>query len=145
MSADPFANTTTVKNILQHVISPKIVKDNDGAGPGYITKVDLVNVDNIVLNPYQSGYPGGTTENRLTSQCGTIRYSEPVVLSNQNGKYYTVYHERVTPNSVIFAVVRSTLDIFVVNVVPGDKEFTIGLSTITGFNGIIVGWFIASF
>jgi hypothetical protein len=45
MSADPFANTTTVKNILQHVISPKIVRDGNG---GYVTKTDLVNVDNLV-------------------------------------------------------------------------------------------------
>jgi hypothetical protein len=45
MSSDPYASTTTVKNIVQHVISPKIV--NDGSG-GYKLKTDLVNVDRIV-------------------------------------------------------------------------------------------------
>jgi len=45
MSSDPYASTTTVKNIVQHVISPKIV--NDGSG-GYTLKTDLVNVDRIV-------------------------------------------------------------------------------------------------
>lgn len=43
-SSDPFANTTTVKNILQHVLSPKIV--SNGAG-GYVTKTDLVNIDTV--------------------------------------------------------------------------------------------------
>ena len=47
MSSDPYATTSTVKNIVQHVISPKIV--NDGSG-GYVTKTDLVNIDNAVLS-----------------------------------------------------------------------------------------------
>ena len=47
MSTDPYATTSTVKNILQHVISPKIV--NDGAG-GYVVKTDLVNIDSAVIN-----------------------------------------------------------------------------------------------
>ena len=47
MSSDPYATTSTVKNILQHVISPKIV--NNGSG-GYVTKTDLVNIDNAVLS-----------------------------------------------------------------------------------------------
>ena len=42
--SDPYAGTVTVRNILNHIISPKIV--NDGYG-GYTTKVDLVNVDTI--------------------------------------------------------------------------------------------------
>lgn len=44
MSSDPFANTTTVKNILQHVLSPKIVSNGSG---GYVTKTDLVNIDTV--------------------------------------------------------------------------------------------------
>jgi hypothetical protein len=47
MSSDPYATTSTVKNILQHVISPKIVDDGSG---GYVTKTDLVNIDNAVLS-----------------------------------------------------------------------------------------------
>jgi hypothetical protein len=47
MSSDPYATTSTVKNILQHVISPKIVDDGGG---GYVTKTDLVNIDNAVLS-----------------------------------------------------------------------------------------------
>lgn len=43
---DPFSNTNT-RNILQHIISPKIV--NDGSG-GYVVKTDLINVDNAYIN-----------------------------------------------------------------------------------------------
>lgn len=38
---DPFSGTTT-RNLLQHLISPKIVADGSG---GYIVKTDLINVD----------------------------------------------------------------------------------------------------
>jgi hypothetical protein len=56
--SDPFANTTTVKNILQHVLSPKIVSDGSG---GYTTKVDIVNVDTIQFSQSQCGIANGNT------------------------------------------------------------------------------------
>lgn len=43
---DPFSNTTT-RNILQHIISPKVV--SDGAS-GYAVKTDLINIDNAYVN-----------------------------------------------------------------------------------------------
>jgi len=43
---DPFSSTNT-RNILQHVISPKIV--NDGSG-GYNVKTDLINIDNAYID-----------------------------------------------------------------------------------------------
>lgn len=42
---DPFSNSS-VQNVLQHIISPKVV--NDGSD-GYVVKTDLVNVDNIYI------------------------------------------------------------------------------------------------
>lgn len=42
--SDPYAGTVTVRNILQHVLSPKIVADQTG---GYRTVVDIVNVDTV--------------------------------------------------------------------------------------------------
>lgn len=42
---DPFSGTTT-RNLLQHVISPKIVSDGS---TGYAVKADLINVDNIYI------------------------------------------------------------------------------------------------
>ena len=65
MSSDPFANTTTVKNILSHIISPKIVKDGSG---GYTTKTDLVNIDNLIFA--SRGSSAGSAETPLTAQCG---------------------------------------------------------------------------
>jgi hypothetical protein len=50
---DPFSGSNT-RNILQHMLSPKIVDDGSG---GYQVRLDLINVDNI----YASGtiYGGG--------------------------------------------------------------------------------------
>lgn len=43
--SDPFSGTNT-RNILQHVISPKIVQGPTG---GYVVKTDLINIDNAYL------------------------------------------------------------------------------------------------
>ena len=50
--SDPYAGTVTVRNILNHIISPKIVSDGNG---GYITRVDLVNIDSIVAGSISVG------------------------------------------------------------------------------------------
>lgn len=56
---DPFSGTNT-KNILQHVLSPKIV---DTGGGAYAVQLDLINIDNIYLsgliNPKTSVYIAG--------------------------------------------------------------------------------------
>jgi hypothetical protein len=139
MSADPFANTTTVKNILQHVISPKIVKDGSG---GYVTKTDLVNVDNLVFTPHIPLYKG-TPTNPVTSQCGTAGVSGGTSPSAS----LVIHHARVSPDSVILACVRSIANnnVFVINVFPDNKQFTITLSTNVDIEGAEVVWFIAAF
>ena len=129
MSADPFANTTTVKNILQHIISPKIVSDGNG---GYVTKTDLVNVDNLIFTPKAS--TAGTGQNPLTSQCGTVTIT---------GSSVIIYHSRVTASSIIFAVPQDSQGIYVISVAPTSGSFTIKLNN-TGTN-LPIGWFIASF
>ena len=131
MSADPFANTTTVKNILQHIISPKIVR---GASGGYVTKTDLVNVDNLIFNSPSTTQ--GTVEAPLTSQCGRVM---PTV----NSQEITIFHSRVTPNSIIFAVVQTEGGTFVTRVVPRNTEFDIWINTYVP--SLSIGWFIASF
>jgi hypothetical protein len=135
MSADPFANTTTVKNILQHVISPKIVSDGSG---GYVTKTDLVNVHNLVFSERATTL--GTTEFPLTAQCGT--YTLPT-----NALTIPIYHSRVTANSVIVATVMSVSPQFVKQVFYDEilGGFIIQLSGDTATAGMRVGWFIASF
>jgi hypothetical protein len=132
MSADPFANTTTVKNILQHIISPKIVSDGNG---GYVTKTDLVNVDNLLFTSASIIESENSSDSPVTSQCG-------IVTATQRSTF--VYHSRVTPNSIIFAVPRENRNIYVVNVVTGQGVFIINLNS-APFPNMSVGWFIASF
>jgi hypothetical protein len=134
MSNDPFANTTTVKNILNHIISPKIVKDGSG---GYTTKTDLVNIDNLIFA--SRGTNAGTEAAPLTAQCG--------VLSVTSGIVGIVYHSRVTANSIIVASVKR-FDNFqrsITQVLPGEGNFRITFSGALGSNGCEVSWFIASF
>jgi hypothetical protein len=135
MSADPFANTTTVKNILQHVISPKIVSDGTG---GYTTKTDLVNVHNLVFS--ERATSRGTVEIPLTAQCGT--YTLP---TDDIGIVF--HHSRVTANSVIIANVMTSGAPFVISVVfnPSPRGFTVYLNTAIGTADTRIGWFIASF
>jgi len=132
MSADPFANTTTVKNILQHIISPKVVSDGE---QGYVSRTDLVNVHNIVFAGGTSNENGIVSTRPFTTQCGVSR-------TDGTSNIY-IYHSRVTTTSVILASVQSAGSVFVISVNPEDGFFLINLSgTSTNFN---VGWFIARF
>jgi hypothetical protein len=135
MSGDPFANTTTVKNILQHIISPKLVTDGSG---GYVSKTDLVNVHNIVFAAGASN-EDGTVTRPFTTQCGTL------TATVSGSQAITVYHSRVTTNSVIFAVnIDGGLNL-VFNVIPntaGSFVITCGAEIIPATK---FGWFIARF
>jgi len=137
MSADPFANTTTVKNILNHIISPKIVRE----GSGYTTKTDLVNIDNLIFASKGSG--AGTSAVPLTSQCG-------IAIIPPGGNFIYIFHSRVTTESIILAT-NKTLEInnsrIVSHVTPNATGFTITLTGSTSVNGVNteVSWFIASF
>jgi hypothetical protein len=140
MSADPFANTTTVKNILNHIISPKIVKDGSG---GYTTKTDLVNIDNLIFASRGSGT--GSVEAPLTAQCGVVAFT-----SGQST--VTVYHSRVTANSIIIATHRSLDGDFrrVRTIVPNltvelGGYFVVTLDGNAGSGTNSLTWFIASF
>jgi hypothetical protein len=135
MSNDPFANTTTVKNILNHIISPKIVKDGSG---GYTTKTDLVNIDNLIfVSPASTA---GTEAAPLTAQVG-------VASGISDRTFVIVYHSRVTANSIIVASVKR-FDNFqrsISQVLPDEGNFSITFSGALGVNGCEVSWFIASF
>ena len=52
---DPFSGSNT-RNLLQHIVSPKIVEDGLG---GYDVKIDLTNVDNIYASGTVYGGSGG--------------------------------------------------------------------------------------
>lgn len=58
---DPFSGTT-VRNLLQHIFTPKIVYDGSG---GYQVKTDMINVDNVyltgnIISPNGTGSIGAT-------------------------------------------------------------------------------------
>jgi len=132
MSADPFENTTTVKNILQHVISPKVV--SDGAS-GYIVRTDLVHVHNLI---FEKGTPteDGTSAHPFTTQCGSV---------NLSGASVTVYHSRVTLTSIVFAtIISGSSSISISRVIPAVGSFTVYPTSAPGTN-TTVGWFIAKF
>lgn len=61
---DPFSGTNT-RNILQHVISPKIVSDGS---TGYAVKTDLINIDNAYVknNLVATGTVTGSNLSRYT-------------------------------------------------------------------------------
>lgn len=135
MSNDPFANTTTVKNILNHIISPKIVKDGSG---GYTTKTDLVNIDNLIFASPAS--TAGTEAAPLTAQCGIVTIT--------GIDRVTLYHSRVTENSIIVAGVKrlDNAQRNITHITSVEGSFTIILNgSATGINGSRVSWFIASF
>jgi len=71
---DPFSGSN-VRNILEHVLSPKIVSDGTN---GYTVALDLINVDNI----YATGtiYANGTT-----GPTGPAGVTYPVLNSVQTG------------------------------------------------------------
>jgi hypothetical protein len=72
---DPFSNTNS-RNVLKHLISPKVVSQLAG---GYVVKTDLINVDNIYITggiygpsgPYSPGGGGNTGATGPTGTNGT--------------------------------------------------------------------------
>jgi hypothetical protein len=135
MSSDPFANTTTVKNILQHVLSPKIVNDGNG---GFRTETDLVNIDTVKARRLELIANGGngTSGNRFTGQSGFA-----TVVSGNND--VTFYHTSTTTSSIITATSSNFL-YPVYAVTAGNGTVNIRVSPITAVN-VKVYWFISSF
>ena len=122
MSTDPFANTTTVKNILQHVLSPKIVSDGSG---GYVTKTDLVNIDTVNVGRIvaTSGLVTTLTATNLTS-------------ANINAVYGINVGTTVTARNVIADTITTKRIIY--NNTDSGTGLTIGNAFTTATSGQIV-------
>ena len=83
--SDPYAGTVTVRNILNHIISPKIVSDGNG---GYTTRVDLVNIDSIVAGSVSVGGSAASSDlagvftiedgTTITEASGVFKFTSPV-------------------------------------------------------------------
>ena len=102
-----------------------------------MSKTDLVNVHNIVFAAGAST-EDGSFEKPFTTQCGTI-------IADANFAATTVFHSRVTENSIIFAVIISGGSNKIYNVIPSvPGVFTITCDSILPPNTRL-GWFIAQF
>jgi hypothetical protein len=75
--SDPFSGTNT-RNLLQHIISPKVV--SDGAS-GYVVKTDLINIDDAYIN--NQAYIDS-----VTIQDNTITNSDKLILSTDASNSY---------------------------------------------------------
>jgi len=131
---DPYTNTTTVKNILQHIVVPKIVSDGTS---GYVTKTDLVNVHNIVFTGNSTTVGTPTLPNN--SQTGTFATSAQDTI---------VYHSRVTTNSIIFAVTLTvnTSGFYPSYVRADNGSFVVHLANDPpAATNVTIGWFISRF
>lgn len=60
---DPFSGTNT-RDLLQHVISPKVVGDGSS---GYTVKTDLINIDHIYSNVKGTVTANGTSSVSVTN------------------------------------------------------------------------------
>ena len=131
-STDPYTNTTTVKNILQHIIVPKVVSDGSS---GYVTKTDLTNIHNLIFVGHSTTV--GTPSVKNTSQSGSFTTTDQDTI---------VHHSRVTSNSVIIACVQNGAGYLpsVQYVVSANGSFTVHLTTVVTAPAK-VGWFIVHF
>lgn len=131
-TTDPYTNTTTVKNILQHIVVPKIVSDGSS---GYVTKTDLTNIHNLIFVNHST--TTGSLSAKNTGQTGAV---------STNSQSTIVYHSRVTSNSVIIACINSSIPNYpmVSYVNSSSGQFEIFLDRIPDTN-VTVGWFIVHF
>lgn len=101
--SDPYADTVTVRNILNHILSPKVVSDGNG---GYTTKVDLVNIDNIVAGSISldSGSPVSS------DRSGVFTLMEPASTIDSAATasliFFIPINTTLTTNDISFVQVR---------------------------------------
>lgn len=117
-------------------------------GDEYKQQTDLVKVDNILFATADVG--SGTPSNPKTVQCGRATYSP--LPSNIFEFSITIYHSRITTDSIVMAVasqngffggpVNPVKNVFVNPQVDGTGSFKITLTTNEYTN---VDWFIVKF
>jgi len=80
-SSDPFSGTNT-RNLLQHVFSPKIIGNT---GSGYNVKLDVLNVDNVVITGDVIGPTGSYWNRSGGGTAGPTGPTGPAGTSGANG------------------------------------------------------------
>jgi len=132
-STDPFANTTTVKNILQHVLSPKIVSDGGG---GFKTATDLVNIDTANATTVNAAAVNATTVNAYTGAFTYLSGNFGTTQAGIGSSGTDIPVTGFTSNSVLFVQPWGTGKIS--SVAKNAGSFNVSLSPGTKYD-----WFIA--
>lgn len=70
---DPFSGTNT-RNLLEHIISPKVVSDGSN---GYVVKTDLINIDNAYERNTYYKLSNGTTAGQIGAYPNSFNISSP--------------------------------------------------------------------
>jgi len=122
----------STQNIIQGIVSPKVVSDGSG---GYKVSADLVNVDNITITGSYSG-------SFSTNQSGTVS----VTTSGGSGTSSAIYVTGLTTNSIII-ITPTSQPAGGYYVSASNGQFTVTMTRnftpsdiTTSFN-----WFVASF
>lgn len=118
---DPFSGTNT-RNILQHIISPKIVSDGSS---GYTVKTDLINIDNAYVN-------NQTTTDTLVVQ-DSVASSDKLTITTDTSKSYIT---TTTSTGTRSELVLSGADVEIKNPDNGGSGVLI-LQTDTSGNGYV--------
>lgn len=129
--SDPYAGTNT-RNLLQHIISPKIVGPTGGT---YSVKTDLINIDTLntskiqgsvtlISNNASTGYAGiNNSSNSIATQ---LSFSAPLQLAQNTGSTGTV--PKYPCFYSMFAASANggglTQDCFDIYAYPGGADFT---------------------
>jgi len=109
--SDPLAGTNT-RNLLQHIVSPKIV--TNGAG-GYDVKTDIINVDNLAISgafrELGTGRAGFVTFTAgigiVAVECPTLKSNSVILITPYSRPLGTLWvlnrHSAPTPAFVIYS------------------------------------------
>jgi hypothetical protein len=92
--SDPLAGTNT-RNLLQHIISPKIVLGPTG---GYDVKTDIINVDNLEISGSfkqkdtgRAGIATFQTSNSVAVTCPSLKSTSVILITPQSQPVGTLH------------------------------------------------------
>lgn len=128
---DPFSGTTT-RDLLQHIISPKVVSDGSS---GYAVKADLINVDGIYAKGVIRAGTGGSGEVQTSSGFTVLDSGYTTTYARVTGDSSAAYLQ--SPSSIRFTKTGQTSANTSMNLGTGgsnDDALTVG-GTITMAGG----------
>jgi hypothetical protein len=92
---DPFSGSNT-RNILNHIISPKIVSNGTG---GFTVKTDLINIDHVYSNDRGTITASGTTAVTITNPSVNANSVIILTVKTVSGTVGPAYVATATPGT----------------------------------------------